>query len=338
MQTEFERLSLTLSDGEVPSEFRLFASGANETTKGAFVFDERAAELVIEAYVAHGVELCVDYDHRTFDVGGPPESGKAAGWFTLEVRDGALWAANVRWTPPAALALRNREWRYISPTIGYEPVSDGQVRVTRVINAALTNLPATVGAFPLMAASEFSGVAGDAQKETMTMTMKTTLFALGLPEATTDAELLSVVRPYRDTTQRVLGLTGNATAAEAFGTLEAWKASAAQVEELTTKLGTLARERVETEVRTMLSAARADGRIAPAEEPSLLTKGLDDPEWLRGYLTAKPRVLDVVKLTEPQTSACDATAWGKLSPIERHNLYVNDRDKYEALRAACLGG
>lgn len=337
MRTEFVRLALTLSDGEVPSEFRLFASGANQTAKGVFVFDARAAELVAEAYRAHGVELCLDYDHRTFDVSGPPESGKAAGWFALEVRDGALWAVNVRWTPPAAQALMNREWRYISPAFACEPAGDGQLRVVRIINAALTNLPATVGASPLMAASEFSGVRGDAQKETVAMTMKTTLFALGLPEATTDAELLAAVRPYRDATERILALTGKPTASEALGTVEAWKAAAAQVDELTAKLGTLARERVESEVQSMLGAARAEGRVVPAEEPSLRAKGLDDPEWLRGYLTAKPRVVETTAPREPATSSSDTQAWEKLSPIERHNLYVHDREKYEAMRAACAG-
>ena len=122
------------------------------------------------------------------------------------------------------------------------------------------------------------------------------------------------MRPYRDTTDKVLSLTGKPTTAEALGTLEAWKASAAQVEDLTVKLGILARERVESEVQAMLSAARTDGRVVPAEEPSLLTKGLEDPEWLRGYLSAKPRTVDVARLSEPSTPRGGAEAWEKLSP------------------------
>ncbi len=150
MQSRYTSLSIAVPHGEPPSEFRLFTAGAVETTKGTFTFDATSAESVMADYVLQGNELMIDYDHAslaqvTLD---PALAGKAAGWFSLEVRNGELWAVNVRWTQPAADALRRKEWRYMSPA--FETV-DGHI--TSLLNCAITNLPATRKLQPLMAAS-----------------------------------------------------------------------------------------------------------------------------------------------------------------------------------------
>jgi phage I-like protein len=134
-----------------PSEFRIFRAGKNETTKGTFLFDAKAAQLVMAEYRAHGADLMLDYDHASLGVGiDPALSGKAAGWFELAVRNGELWAVNVRWTPAAAAALRQKEWRYMSPAFGLDKTTN---RITSLLNVALTNMPATRQLDPLMAAS-----------------------------------------------------------------------------------------------------------------------------------------------------------------------------------------
>lgn len=139
-----------LSDRVPPREFRLFRAGENETTKGTFLFDDRSAQAVMAQYRAHGIDLMVDYDHASLDVGVDPAlSGRAAGWFELEVRDGELWAVNVRWTPAAAAALADGEWRFMSPAFEV----DEEMRVVRVLNVAITNMPATRRLTPLVAAS-----------------------------------------------------------------------------------------------------------------------------------------------------------------------------------------
>ncbi len=65
-------------------------------------------------------------------------------------------------------------------------------------------------------------MASEVTPKTVAMTMKTTLLALGLPEATTDAERLAALRPYRDATERILALTGKPAASEPLGTVEPW--------------------------------------------------------------------------------------------------------------------
>lgn len=146
------RLSIVLTGDDPPTEFRIFTAGDVESVKGTFRFDEAAATSVMAEYQAHGIDLMVDYDHAslTADIApDPANAGKAAGWFNLEVRDGELWAVNVRWTEAAADALRQKEWRFMSPAFS----TDKEGRITSLLNVAITNLPATRNLTPLMAAS-----------------------------------------------------------------------------------------------------------------------------------------------------------------------------------------
>ena len=160
MSTALRFLSFAVPPGdEPPREFRIFSAGVNETSKGAFLFDGPAAALVLAAYRDQGNELMVDYEHAALgstNAPDPAQAGKAAAWFDLELRNGELWAVNVRWTPPAADALRRKEWRYMSPAFH----SDESGRIVDLLNVALTNLPATKRLQPLMAASELYSEGG----------------------------------------------------------------------------------------------------------------------------------------------------------------------------------
>ena len=141
---------LSIPGDQPPTEFCIFKAGTIETTKGSFTFDAKAAAAVMADYQEHGIDLMIDYDHASLSgmAVDPALSGKAAGWFNLELRGGELWAVNVRWTEPASDALKRKEWRFMSPAFHSE---DG--RITSLLNVALTNLPATRRLDPLMAAS-----------------------------------------------------------------------------------------------------------------------------------------------------------------------------------------
>lgn len=135
---------------KLPTEFRLFARGTNRTKKGDFLFDDAAAKAVQRNADTWGLAdgYSLDYQHDALNAAIPGHERIAAGWFKPEVRNGELWATNVRWTPRAAKALSEREFRYVSPTFRHEGG-----RVVELINVALTNTPATHGIAPLVAAS-----------------------------------------------------------------------------------------------------------------------------------------------------------------------------------------
>lgn len=142
-------IEIPLDGDGLPAAFRLFKAGANETTKGTFLFDEEAARSVMEAATGHGVDLMLDLEHLSLDQESNAYDPDARAWFRLEVRDGELWAVDVRWTDDGARRLKERTQRYISPAFAVD--EDG--RVIEIVNVALVAMPATHGTAPLVAAA-----------------------------------------------------------------------------------------------------------------------------------------------------------------------------------------
>jgi hypothetical protein len=144
------RIGLSIAlDGEAPpSEFRLFKAGENHTTKGVFLFDAKAAVMVMAAATAYANDYAIDLEHRALDQESRGYDPDARGWFNLAVRNGELWAINVRWTPDGARRLSEKTQRYISPAF----CTDDENRVTEIVNIALVAMPATHGTPALVAA------------------------------------------------------------------------------------------------------------------------------------------------------------------------------------------
>ncbi|BDP44855.1 hypothetical protein DAETH_48240 (plasmid) [Deinococcus aetherius] len=144
------RLNVNIPIGsEPPTEFHIWAYGPVETVYGTFQFTRRSGELCMAFAQEYGNDLFFDYDHAFWAEGGAPDKGKAAGWFRLELRTDGLWATNITWTPAAAQAIRDKEWRYFSPALDADTTGE----ITRIWNVALTNLPATHNQTPLVAAN-----------------------------------------------------------------------------------------------------------------------------------------------------------------------------------------
>lgn len=138
--------SISLAGGKAPTEVRLFKAGYNDTTKGIFLFDDLAAESVMACAARWGNRYPFDYDHKSLNKDAPPESGRAAGHYDLEVRAGELWAINIQWTPAMMKFLADGEFSYLSPAFSVDEYG----RVVEVVNCAVTNLPATKNAAPLV--------------------------------------------------------------------------------------------------------------------------------------------------------------------------------------------
>ncbi len=135
----------------LPTQFRLFRKGANTSTKGTVIFDEAAAKAVMSAYAQHGADLMLDLEHLSTNRDSPNYNPNAMAWFKLAVRNGELWAVDVKYTPEGAERLSSKKQRYISP---YFMVEKATRRVCSIINSALTALPATDAPMALVAASQ----------------------------------------------------------------------------------------------------------------------------------------------------------------------------------------
>jgi phage I-like protein len=145
-------LSKETGDGsvELPTEFRIFGAGMNETSQGSFLFDELAARSVMAEFQRAGVDLMIDLNHESLDEPTRPDSHDARGYCKLEVRGGELWAVDVKWSPDGARRLRERSQKYVSPAVLRDKETK---RVQHVLNVALVAMPATYNAQPLVAAS-----------------------------------------------------------------------------------------------------------------------------------------------------------------------------------------
>jgi len=141
-------------DGETPSNKRrhklLITGSWKGHWMGAFTVTKDDLTRVVNNAKSQGVDTLVDYEHASvFSLFAPAGSTKASGWLdpqSLEVREedsGHALFGVIDWTPNAARAIRNKEFRYLSPTIRWR-TPDRKTNVdmgTSLHSVALTNTP-----------------------------------------------------------------------------------------------------------------------------------------------------------------------------------------------------
>jgi Mu-like prophage I protein len=142
--------SVLPSGDEPPTEFCIYKAGLNTTLKGDLLFDEQAARDVLATFANHGVDMMIDLEHLSLDDEGPNFDPDARGWCRLELRNGELWATDVSWTADGDARLREKRQRFISPVSIYDKKTR---RIEKLLNIAITALPATDNLEPLVAAS-----------------------------------------------------------------------------------------------------------------------------------------------------------------------------------------
>lgn len=266
------------ADGEAPPEFRILSKGENKTKKGTVLFDAESEKHVLTAYADHGADLMIDYEHKSIlTAGAPIDGGKAAGWFKPAVRNGELWATDVQWTDAAKGALKSREYRYFSPAL----LHDAKGRVHRLVNVALTNLPATKGLRALVA----SDTVPSKDEPNMEKETEVALFAA------LSADSLSA----------------------ALGTITALKEEAGKVKTLSGELATLKLDIATRDVDKLLSEAKDAGKVSEAELPALREQGIKDVKWLSGYLAIKTPA----PAATPEVKAPKGAPAGEVTAVEK---------------------
>lgn len=135
----------SIAPGELPTERLIFPAGDFVTTKGTFLFDAEAAAAVMADWNEWTGGLpqkgSSDYEHDQSKDNIPGHLKLDSSSYDLEVRDGALWTVNIRWTDLAAGMIERREKRFTSPWWLYEKATK---RIIRYINFGLVSMPATI--------------------------------------------------------------------------------------------------------------------------------------------------------------------------------------------------
>jgi phage I-like protein len=263
-------------DGQAaPDEFRVFPKGTFEADGATYVFDDRAARDVLAEFKKHGTEKFIDYRHQSLDPYAPPEGGKAAAWFSLEVRDGELWATKVRWVKPALAALEAKEWRYISPAFRFDPKTG---RVLKLVNVGLTNLPAIGNQTPLVAAQ------AQLQREVTKMTVERLAQALRASTDVGEPELWARVERQRDAVGQLCKLTSKDAVDDALEETQRWREQAGRLAKLEAENEELRTRVTLAELSAEIDKAVADGapidakRKAHLMELGVLSRKLFDAE------------------------------------------------------------
>ena len=179
-----------------PREFKIMNRGLTRVRKGGRIFnlllDEQAEKDIFASMGEQGREqLPMDYDHGMLGMISGPESSASAGWFSVELRADGLYASSIEWTSRALKAIEDREYRFTSPAVMLEETDEvGMLRVTELINVALTNLPATIGQKPLVASAKQTA---EKQEVLEDMDKKLIRKMLGLAEDATDEQVSAKV-------------------------------------------------------------------------------------------------------------------------------------------------
>ncbi len=202
----------------------------------------------MDAASEYGNRLTIDYEHQALSV--PPVQAPAAASFVLELRDDGIWATDVRWTPKASEYLSNKEYLYFSPAF----TTDDDNRPTRILNVALTNLPATKNMQPLVAANQITETS-----------MKSVLAALSLKDNANETEALSVVTKMSGERTQLLSITGKEIVAEALGVIAGWKESASQVVALKAEAEKRIADQADRDFDAEIIAGKVAHKLAPSD-------------------------------------------------------------------------
>jgi len=130
---------------QAPREVRLFKWGRNKTTKGTFTLTKASAAAVLAEYSEQGHALTWDFDHATF-TSADPQHRVAAASCRLSLKADGLWAVDIEWTPDAKRDIEAGKWVFCSPALKFNAARE----ITGIRNVALTNIPATHDAAPLL--------------------------------------------------------------------------------------------------------------------------------------------------------------------------------------------
>ena len=178
----------------LPTQFRIFRKGVNTSTKGTVVFDDKAAAAVMADYNRHGADLMMDLEHLSVAKDSPNYNPNAMAWFKLTLRNGELWATDVRYTPEGAKRLTEKSQRYISPLFMVEKATK---RVVQIINSALTALPASDKPMALVAASQNTAVMAFSIVGNP-MDLSALIQLLGLPSDATLDDIVAAVKALQE--------------------------------------------------------------------------------------------------------------------------------------------
>jgi len=309
------RITLDLgspADGVV-TEFRVFRIGENTSTKGTFLLAADDCRKIAADWARRGLDCSIDYEHKAWSFLSPDST--AAGWCTVEARGDGLWCTDVRWTEAAAAKLRAREYRYFSPA--FEVSEDDPPRITRLLNVALTNIPALDQIEPLAASQVEALAASIAARVLASLTPKP-------GEAMSDETPAPAARPVA----LALGLDAEASEATILETCSALRSQAAELDTLRARVAGFEqaeRDRATAEAQRTVAAAVADGRVPEGAREQAERLCLSDRAAFEALFPVREKTVPAVLLQSVAGPGGKAPERTDAKPVQSHSDQAHER-------------
>ena len=292
------------AEGKAPDWVMLWPQGRLVVGRDKRSFVIHDPEAIIAATEPR-LPLLVDYEHD-FDARSPGDDTPAAGWIeALEVRDGAIWG-RVEWTPKAANAIADREYRFHSPVYFVRPKSE-PLQVVAIGGAGLTHNP------------NLSFTALNSEQDIAAMD-KELAKALGLDDTATIADAIKAVNALSTP-----ALTKFIPRADYDQVL----ARATNAEQ---ELAEFKNERAKSAAEALIDKAIADRKIAPASRDHYLKLALNSRADVEAVLATTPAIIPAGE-DKGLASGDPAGQSGALSPDEKAMCAQLNLNEDEFLKA-----
>ncbi|GAB4303837.1 MAG: hypothetical protein Fur0034_20200 [Desulfuromonadia bacterium] len=224
------------------------------------------ADAVIKAFAAHGADLPIDYEHQSLSAEEKAGPVPAAGWIKeIAEREDGIWA-RVEWTPAAAHALTNKEYRYLSPVFRHDKTG----RVVALEGAGLTHNPNLY----LKAAAS--------RKETDMTLPESVAALLGVPADCDEQTAVAACQALIDQAE---------TAAQARQIDPAEYVPVAMHKQVADQLAALQAQIAAEKAEAAVLAAMRAGKLAPAMKDWAISYASKDPEGFGQWCEKAPAIL-----------------------------------------------
>ncbi|AUZ85856.1 phage protease [Methylophaga nitratireducenticrescens] len=241
---------------------------------GPWFIDDRIAAAAIARIRQYDNDIVIDYEHQTLKSAENGKPAPAAGWIKRDqikwVAGKGLIATNVEWTAEAKAFIESGQYKYLSPVFAFNK-STGHVLDIRQV--ALTNDAAIDGMDEVLAAATAKFLPHHQQEENP---MNPALLKLlGLDKAATEDEVIAACKALQTdkvTLEQQLADKDTALAAATAATPET---ATAVIKEQGEQIAALKARLDGNDVDTLIAAAKAEGKVTPAQEKWLENQPVD---------------------------------------------------------------
>lgn len=306
---------------------RFYPQDGRPEGEGGWYVDERNGYELADDINQLKIKLMIDYEHQTLFTAMNGKPNPAAGWMEkAEYISGEGIFVDVKWTKKAHQQIQDGEYRYISPMF----LSDQDGKVTKVINAALTNSPACHDLAEAIAFSSQFEQSHKHKKDNSMLELLRQLF--GEPNATEDQikEKLSALSASKGDSQVALSdvytklkeKEGEVIALTAKSGAEPDPSKyvpISMMKDVQDKLNALSAQVQGDKVNDLIQTALSDGRLLPSQKEWAEKLGKSDITALSDYLS----------IATPNPALAGGKQ-AKEDPTQNNPVALSDEEKYAA--------